>query len=139
MDASTEQGLELASLVLTDPTAFANKFAWLLSGYQPHGDMSASPAGIFDEMVHHRNGAFEGDIVVKLEESHGGGEGEGETVSRVYSVSRRLGKDQVLAYIKATGCYYSHDGTYWDDSFTRVYPQRYIAVRFTDTQLEDEC
>lgn len=137
MDATTEQGVDLAELVLTDPTTFANRFAELLTGNEPHGEGYQSAAGMIDEHVGYGSETPQvGDITLKLEDSEGGGEGGGESVLRIYSVSK--GYNNIIAYIKVTGCYYSHDGTYWDDTFTRVYPQRYVAVRYTEDKREDE-
>ncbi len=60
--------------------------------------------------------------------SKGGGEGGGETVIRVYEIKYEGG----VVYVRATGSYYSHDGTYWNDDFTFVRPKEVTVIKYVD-------
>lgn len=74
------------------------------------------------------------NVSVKLVHSEGGREGEGSQVDRVYLIKT----DEVERFVRTTGFYDSYNGTEWDGSFERVYPQRYIETRYIATQKPDE-
>jgi len=68
-------------------------------------------------------------IACKVRE--GGGEGEGESVYRVYAVV----KDGVeIAYFATNGYYASDYGTDWDDEFTLVYPRQVVVTQYFTTK-----
>lgn len=69
--------------------------------------------------------------------SHGGGEGGGEYVERIYHF---IDHD---VYVRTTGGYYSHHGIEWDDDFEEVFPRKTIVTVY-ETKKErgdkqDEC
>ncbi len=63
----------------------------------------------------------EKDLPLKLVHSVGGGEGDGETVVRVFEHNG--------IFIQLTGWYASYHGTDWDEEITQVFPkQKTITV-----------
>ncbi len=56
----------------------------------------------------------------------GGGEGEGEEVDWVYKIKVE-GQD---FFLRATGSYYSHDGTYWSGEFEFVEPREVLVTQY---------
>lgn len=127
MATKVESGAQLLELAKANPSEFARVFAELLSGRQPHGDESGSAAGIFDGYRYTREVPEALGVTLKVEESEGGGEGEGEYVKRVFSFNLP-GAESV--YLVVNGCYYSYDGTHWDAEFTRVYPREVLVTRY---------
>jgi hypothetical protein len=74
-----------------------------------------------------------GDVIlgVQLSEvySDGGGEGGGEDVERVYSLTN-VESGVVLNYVQLNGFYTSGYGTEWDDSISIVCPREVIEIRY---------
>ena len=61
----------------------------------------------------------------------GGGEGEGESVYRVYAIL----KDGVeIAYFSVNGYYASEYGTDFEDDFTTVYPRQVMVTQYFTTK-----
>lgn len=74
---------------------------------------------------------FLGHYLLIVDET-GGGEGGGEYVERIIGI--HTGDKVCTSFIRVTGCYYSHDGTYWDeDVITRVYPREVVVTQFFET------
>jgi len=71
-----------------------------------------------------------------LVHSEGGGEGEGESVDRVFAIaapglSLSDGKvDGALAYVRITGYYTSEEGTEWDSSWEPVEPRAVVVTQY---------
>ena len=61
--------------------------------------------------------------------SDGGGEGGGENVERVYSLTD-VDTGRVLNYVQLTGFYTSGYGTEWDDSISIVCPREVVEIRY---------
>jgi hypothetical protein len=130
MDASTEQGAVSAELLaITSPGEFVKL---LLNGVELRKNSSGgkSLAATLENWGDTYDGEIEG-LSVKCVEREGGGEGEGEHVSRVYAVI----KDGVeIAYFHSTGYYASEYGTDWDDIFTTVYPRQVVVTQYHTTK-----
>jgi len=71
-----------------------------------------------------------------LVHSEGGGEGEGESVDRVFAIAPpgllvKEGKvDGALAYVRITGYYTSEEGTEWDSSWEPVEPRAVVVTQY---------
>jgi hypothetical protein len=68
---------------------------------------------------------------IKLVHEVGGGEGEGETVERVWEVIDTF-VDKSLGFAMLTGFYTSYNGTDWDSTLTRVYPRQVTVTQYFD-------
>lgn len=73
-----------------------------------------------------------GGIDVKLVHSKGGGEGEGEYVSRIFNISIF---GEVIAFVATFGAYFSNCGTEWDGSFSFVAPYEMITVGYEPSDV----
>lgn len=72
-----------------------------------------------------------GDVSVVCKVRDGGGEGEGESVYRVYAV---LKGGQEIAFFSCGGYYASEYGTDWEDTFTSVYPREVVVTQYFTTK-----
>lgn len=74
---------------------------------------------------------FLGHYLLIVDET-GGGEGGGEYVERIIGI--HTGDKACTSFVQFTGCYYSNDGTYWDDDqIKRVYPREVTVIQYFDT------
>lgn len=60
----------------------------------------------------------------------GGGEGNGESVVRVYKIVDHINHE--IIYIRRTGTYYSYDGIEWDYELEQVYPKAVEVIMYTN-------
>lgn len=124
MDSDSEQ--RLAELAVNSPKEFLDQ---LLSaeGLDKDADGRRSLAATLENHLYYDkpyiNGAFTFNRMVR----DGGGEGEGESVYRVYSVARN---GEVITYFSVCGYYSSDYGTTWDDDFTTVYPRQVVVTQY---------
>lgn len=131
MDASTEPSLEL--LAITSPNEFVPAFLKALGisqdMYSRNGSSARSTGATLDGLFGWRRDKVpmaEG-LVLKCVESEGGGEGEGESVSRVYAVVKN---GIEIAHFTTNGYYSSDYGTDWDDIYTTVYPRQVVVTQY---------
>lgn len=80
-------------------------------------------------------------IALKTVESEGGGEGGGDSVTRVYEVLKNVtpGKKrgfeggETICFLRSCGYYSSEEGTEWDNDFDRVYPRQVVVTQYFDS------
>lgn len=61
---------------------------------------------------------------------HGGGEGGGEDVERVYAIIETSAPKVHLKYIRLDGFYTSHHGTDWDEDPYEVFPHQVTRTEY---------
>ena len=127
MGTPSPSSLEL--LALTSPGEFVERFLEGVdrernaSGSKSSGATLENLTGSWRRTEPH---VVEGlSVVCKVRE--GGGEGEGESVHRVYAVV----KDGVeIAHFSTNGYYSSDYGTDWDNEYTTVYPRQVVVTQY---------
>lgn len=131
MDANTEQSLEL--LATTDIKNFLAKF---FDGEELERDaagsrnFAATLEAITNKHSSRKDYSVDG-ISIKRVVRDGGGEGEGESVYRVYAIV----KDSTdIGYFSTTGYYASEYGTSWDNEFHIVYPRQVVVTEYHTTK-----
>jgi hypothetical protein len=72
-----------------------------------------------------------GGLTMKLVHAHGGGEGEGEHVERVFQVNHP--SFERPRYVEITGFYDSYNGTEWDNNMYEVYPRQVMVTQYHPT------
>ena len=130
MDTNNEQSaISLELLAITSPGEFVERF---LKDEVKDVDASGqeSLTATLEELTHGYpapdSHTVDG-LTVTCKVNEGGGEGEGESVYRVYAVI----KDGVeIAHFSTTGYYGSDYGTEWDDTFTTVYPRQVTVTKY---------
>lgn len=109
---------EVMNFIKTDPEAFMKKayeeFGIKNSGFEYRNTPDFDLEGFELRVVH----------------SEGGSEGQGEYVERVAALIK---DGEKLLHFKVTGCYYSYDGTTWDDDFEIVYPREVVVTQYFKT------
>lgn len=120
-------GLEL--LALTSPGEFVERF---LDGVERQSNASGSKSsGATLENLTASWRRKEPHVVdglgVICKVAEGGGEGEGESVYRVYAVVKDGAE---IAYFATNGYYASEYGTDWDDTYTTVYPREVVVTQY---------
>lgn len=85
-------------------------------------------AELYDRRLHVGFTLDDEQVHIRSVYREGGGEGEGEYVERVLSIS--LGDEEV--FLRTTGFYSSYSGTDWSGEWVQVFPQAVTVVRYAE-------
>ena len=122
----------LAALVATDPVAAVKVI--VCHGEDGVDSLRTSEIVEYAENFHSKyrpSEPFLGHYLLIVDET-GGDEGGGEYVERIIGI--HTGDKAGTSFVQITGCYYSNDGTYWDDDqIKRVYPREVTVIQYFDT------
>lgn len=119
-------GLSLELLAVTDARGFLDAFLEALALAREDGDAAITTSDVYEVEELDEDDVVDG-IYIKIVDSEGGGEGEGDYVHRIWGVFKG---GNTLSHIRVTGYYQSYNGTEYNDDWTLVVPRDVLVTQY---------